>query len=499
MASEKPSFVSRETTTREVSPLIHFTRSGYFLALVALLGAARPAHAQGSGTADAPGTADATARTEAPAKPEPPSGSPEAAAAETARLEKSEAPPLRLEDAIRLAMTNNERARKIPLRIETAEGQLERARTAFFPSLTAGGSGSLQDTADRNGRQLTTNGTLTLAQPLLNPSAFPQYAQSRHQLESEKWGAAQDRRVLGFDTARTFLQVLTAERVFEAAKRSAERAQGNLDDTQARVDAQLASTNDATRARIALATAQRSVAQAQGNVSKAYLQLGFLVGQRVQGPLAAPDRTTSSAERFGSTPAQALDAARDRRPDLRSAHERTEALRASAREPLYRLIPSLGAQAQLRVIPDPAATERLTSGNVSLNLTWQIFDAGARYADRKTRLAQADSQALDEQLLRRSVETDTRIAVAGLRAARDTYTIANDALAQAQLNVEETEILYRQGLARAIELTDANASRFDAEVTRATAKLQMEQAYLDLRFALGLDAVDDDGKGSASP
>ena len=58
----------------------------------------------------------------------------------------------------------------------------------------------------------------------------------------------------------------------------------------------------------------------------------------------------------------------------------------------------------------------------------------------------------------------------------------------------ETQILYRQGLARAIELTTANAQRFDAEVTRATAKLAMEQAYLDLRFALGLDAVGESGK-----
>lgn len=478
--------------------MIRFTRSGYVilpLVAAAFVGRATTAHAQAKPPAPTPTT---DARAEAPAKPEPPSGSAEASANEQARLEKSAAPPLRLEDAIRLAMTNNERARKIPLRVEAAQGQLERSRTAFFPSLTAGGTGTLQDTADKTGRQLSTNGTLTLAQPLLNPSAFPLYAQSRHQLESEKWGAEQDRRVLGFDTARTFLQVLTAERVLDAAKRSADRAQGNVDDTQARVDAQLASTNDATRARIAYASAQRAVAQAQGNVSKAYLQLGFLVGQRVEGPLAEPDRTTSSAERFGSTPAQALEAARERRADLRSAHERTESLRLSASEPLYRLIPSLGAQAQLRVVPDPTATERLTSGNVSLNLTWQIFDAGARYADRKTRLAQADSQALDEQLLRRSVETDTRIAVVGLRAARDAYNIANEALAQAQLNVEETEILYRQGLARAIELTDANASRYDAEVTRASAKLQMEQAYLDLRFALGLDAIDG-GKGPTSP
>jgi len=45
---------------------------------------------------------------------------------------------LRMEDAIRLALMNNERALKAPLRVETAEGQVDRARTAFFPSLVFG-------------------------------------------------------------------------------------------------------------------------------------------------------------------------------------------------------------------------------------------------------------------------------------------------------------------------------------------------------------------------
>ncbi|MEA2751569.1 MAG: hypothetical protein QOI41_5712, partial [Myxococcales bacterium] len=77
------------------------------------------------------------------------------------------------------------------------------------------------------------------------------------------------------------------------------------------------------------------------------------------------------------------------------------------------------------------------------------------------------------------------------RTARDAYRIAGEAVAASQKLVEEEEILYRQGLARAIEVTTANSQRFDAEVSRASAKLSMEQAYLDLRFALGLAPIDE--------
>lgn len=401
--------------------------------------------------------------------------------------------PLRLEDAVRTALKNNERARKAPMRVEAAAGQLDRARGAFFPTLQAAGSGTLRAQEDRTGRALTTQATATVSQPLLNPSAFPLYGQASRQLESEKWGAVQDRRLVAYETARAFVQALTAERVHEAAKRRLDRARANLENAEARAAAQLASTNDATKSRLELASSQREVALAEASVGRAYVQLGFLVGAKVTPPLAPPDRTTKAAEAFESAPNDQIKAALGRRADVLASHERTEALRHSAAEPLYRLAPSLTAQGQMRVLPDPLPSEKAHEETATLNLVWNIFDAGFRYADRRTRLAQAESQALDESLLRRSVEADVATAVITLRAAREAFRIAEDALKAATANSEETEILYKQGLARALELTDANARRFDAEVARASAKLTMEQAYLELRFALGFGPVEEEG------
>ncbi|MFI5299286.1 MAG: TolC family protein, partial [Polyangiales bacterium] len=68
-------------------------------------------------------------------------------------------------------------------------------------------------------------------------------------------------------------------------------------------------------------------------------------------------------------------------------------------------------------------------------------------------------------------------------------------VAAAKKNVDETAVLYKQGLARAIEVTDATASVFDAEITYETAKVSMEQAYFDVRQALGFGPLDlDDTK-----
>jgi outer membrane protein TolC len=405
---------------------------------------------------------------------------------------RAEEPPLTLQEAVDLALATNERAIKAPARVEAAVGGVDRARSAFLPTLTAVGSGAWSSNADRNGRNFAGDGIVIVNQPLVNPSAFPLYSQARHALTSERWGAVEDLRLLAFDTANAFVTALSTQQLLIAAQQRQERAQADMNDSAARAQAGLTSTNDVTRASLAVATAQAQVLAAQGNLQRAYLQLAYLIGRPVTGALVAPERTTSSARHGAWNPDEIARRAEDRRPDVKSANEHTEAMFQSAREPLYRLIPTLGLQATLRQIIDPGPTDIATSSSASLTLTWTIYDAGIRYADRRTRLAQAVSASLDEHALRRSVASDIAIAVAELRAARGVLQVAEEAVVTAQKNTDETTILYKQGLAKAIEVTDANATRYDTEVTLATAKLGMEQAYLNLRFALGLGPVSDE-------
>jgi outer membrane protein TolC len=75
-----------------------------------------------------------------------------------------------------------------------------------------------------------------------------------------------------------------------------------------------------------------------------------------------------------------------------------------------------------------------------------------------------------------------------LEAAQRALRQADAAAQAARVNVEETAILYRQGLAKAIELVDATDSRFEAEVAFSLAEFALAQSYLNLRQALGLDA-----------
>jgi len=415
---------------------------------------------------------------------------------------ESAAQGLTLEGAIRLALEKNERAEIAKLQVEVAEGELESARSEFLPTLTLGARLTAQPTREERSSSsdqgseessqpiFTSDATLTLRQPLLNPSAIPSYSRAGHALEAAKHGAVEDQRALAFDTSRAFVQVLAAERVVRAAEARLDRAKVNLDTAQARAEADLTSSNDVTRARLDMASASRDVAQSKGNLDRGRLELRLLVGQDVKGPLAPPEALSKTAEAFTANAPRLTRAALDQRPDVKAAHEQALAFRDAADEPLYRLAPSIDLVGQVSANPDPMSGRSWHEESVSLQLTWTIFDGGARYGAHRTRAAQAAAAELEERQLARTVDNDVQTALVALDTARATLRVAEAAMATARANSEETEVLYQEGLARAIELTDANARRFEAEVNLASAKLDVIDAYLQVRFAQGLPPVD---------
>jgi outer membrane protein TolC len=155
---------------------------------------------------------------------------------------------------------------------------------------------------------------------------------------------------------------------------------------------------------------------------------------------------------------------------------------------MMRLIPTVGLQAQ-ELTGNALPASRASDETLQATLTWTIFDQGVRYADKHSRDAQADIADLNLKMLGRTVDAQVRSAVALLVSAQSAFRAAGDSAKFAAQNVDETAILYRQGLAKAIELVDANDSRFTADVALSSAEFTMAQAYLGLRQALGLEPL----------
>jgi outer membrane protein TolC len=396
---------------------------------------------------------------------------------------------LTLDQAVQLTLSRNERAKISDLQVVVADAAVEKAFTAFLPLLTTQASATQHATAIKPPSN-SGQAAVTLSQPILNAPAFPLYAQAKRLADAQREQNVDDKRLLAFAAASAFFAVLNAQDVVQAATRQRDNAKANLTDTQARAKAQLSSSNDVTKAQVDLAGAQREVENDQGSLDNALVQLAFTLNAPAPAALIPPQPTLAAAVKPVGGPDQLVRFAADHRPDVRVVKYQATAAHDFASEPMLRLLPTLGAQGQaVATTTTSPITGRHDDETVTATLTWTLYDAGVRYADKHSRDAQAEIADLNTSLLLRNVDAQVRSAVALLGAAQLAFKDASDAAKLAAQNVDETAILYRQGLATALELVDANDSRFTAEVNYAAAEFAMAQAYLSLRQALGLDAL----------
>jgi outer membrane protein TolC len=399
---------------------------------------------------------------------------------------------LRIEDAVHLALTRNERARIADSQVIVAEAGVERARAGFLPVLSVSANETLREETSRDG-VVTTPGsagtaTVTFTQPLINLSVWPLYGQARQLLDAQRASSQDDKRTLGYDAARAFLGVLQSDAVVKAADRRLDAAKANLANTQARAQAGLTSSNDVTRAEIDLASAEREVQLDRGTVENLTISLAFVLNAQIGGPLAAPKELLVTAEKALPGTEELVRGALGRRPDVVSERHTLQAAHDFATEPLLRLAPTLSVSGQA------SATTFSSSGKTydelaTFKLSWTLYDASVRYADRHSRDAQAVIAQLNLEALERNVGAQVRSAVALLASSQSALKVAEDAMNASRLSLDETAILYKQGLAKALELVDATDQRFIAEVNYAAAQYSLVQAYLNLRQAAGVEVL----------
>jgi outer membrane protein TolC len=395
---------------------------------------------------------------------------------------------LTLEQAIELALTRNERAQISELNIAVADAGVQKAKVAFLPVLSAAGSDTWGP-FDKSPRD-TAKGSLVLSQPLITPSAFPLYSQAKELLASQRAQTIDDKRLLAYDAAKAFFAVLLADKVVQAAQRKLETAKADVADTTAQFKAQLVSSNDVTRAQVTEADTERELASDSGALDAAYVALEFTINAVVARNLAEPSALLAAGQAPPGSPEPLIAQGLAHRPDLVARARAGEAAHDFAREPHMRFYPTVGisatAQAQSTTI---IADGHDVDANIMLSAAWAIYDAGSRDADERSRNAQAEIADLTTATLRRTVDQEVRTAVAQLAAAQQAMGGAKDSMDAARKSADETKILYQQGLAKAIELVDANNDRFSAEVSYAEAEFTVATAYLALRQAIGLDPV----------
>jgi outer membrane protein TolC len=404
------------------------------------------------------------------------------------------AEPITLEQVVALAIERNERARASAAEAEAAARRIERARAFFFPDLTITGTYTrrLHETVRTIGgstvviqRHNALAAQANLVVPLYDARLFPIYRQAKLEGEAADLVAAEQRRVLGYESADAFLMVLSQEQVVEAAVRRMEFSSTALRDMRARAEAGLVSSNDVTRGELEAVTAERELSATRASAAIARLELGYLVDTPIEGSIATPEALLTEAGRPPPRADALIAFGLERRLDITAGRSRVLALEAAAEEPARRVIPSLAGVAQYRVTNERGLAGRTGDGFAGLIAAWPLWDGGERSAERAERQALARAEAARQDGRVRAVALDVRRALVALENAQSTQRVAASAADIAARNVRETAELYRQGLVGALEVADANLRLFEAEVALARERYALALAYLDLRASTG--------------
>ena len=127
----------------------------------------------------------------------------------------------------------------------------------------------------------------------------------------------------------------------------------------------------------------------------------------------------------------------------------------------------------------------LNSRQVSLGLSWPIFNRFQReqgVVNALTSLDNAEAQAADE---RRGVLADLRAAIAALEAARLTISITQTSVLAAEEDLRVQQERYRLGAATIVDVLTSQEALNQAEVDAVTARFDYVRARAAISALIG--------------
>jgi outer membrane protein TolC len=447
------------------------------------------------------------------------------ALAATARAEHT----LTLDDALALARTHNRDLREARARLVQAEAGIEVARAALLPTATAYGRYT------HNYKQVVFDftafqkGTVGLAEvirsstsdageaaalavyeeqanaaiaaatpiqiqlseqldsavnatvPLVAPSAWYSYDSAKAAAHSS--GATFDATVANvlLAVAQAYFAAAGVDELVAARQDAIRVADETFQVASARVTSNTGNPVDVMRAETALVRARQDLVEAENSRAAAYRALVTLIG-------------THEAFRVAPQPAQPpvpgdlgdlVRAARATRPELVSDRAAIDSAAASSRAAAWRWSPTLSAFGVAQAFNYTGFSGDKFFWAVGLRIDWTIYDGGLRDAQRHIADAQRAEAAARLELDIDTITDEVANARGTLETKRLGVAASERAVELAREALRIVRVQYESGVAKQLDLLQAQDSLVTAQVSLAQAHFDLSLAELQLARASG--------------
>lgn len=290
-----------------------------------------------------------------------------------------------------------------------------------------------------------------------------------------------DRRaILMLDVAKTYFQVLHAEKQVGVLRYSIKVDRQRLADARSQEKAGVTMPVDVARAEAGEAKTRNSLILAKSDVKNGRAMLALLIGvPEVKGPLTSGLAVPSTGWRLSAL----LPVAEAQRQDLIAARERVTTAAAALEAAWGEYFPSVSLNLTHYLSRDTFPNDVDWTSLLKINLP--LFSAGLIHADVRTAYSRLRQAKLAEDYIRRQVLKELRVAVENLRSDDKQIVQLTVQVKAARQGTRQAEAAFHAGVGTNLQRLIAHQGLQAAKLSLTTRKFARDIDYLHLLRVTG--------------
>ena len=342
------------------------------------------------------------------------------------------------------------------------------------------------------GRLNTWSAGISASMPLVNAQLWKSISISADQVELAVEKARESRLSTVTSVKQAYFAVLLAKEAFEVYKQVYENAVENFRQTEKKYNVQKASELDLTRAKSNVAAAVPNVYNAESSILLALWQLKAVMGLDLEREIDVMGSLEDYAQTMFRDMNEGESADLDRNTTLRQLDMQAQQLAKTVRMQQYAYIPTLSLSFTYSF---NAMTDNFKFSEyhwtpysfVGLSLSIPIFSGGQRlYTIKQTRV-QADELVLQRENTERQLRIGIHQNLQTMQTAMRTYDAAKDAVGTAQKAYNITAASYQLGKSTLTDLSNTELTLTQTQLQAAQAVYNFVVAKASLEQTLGYD------------
>jgi outer membrane protein TolC len=283
--------------------------------------------------------------------------------------------------------------------------------------------------------------------------------------------------------ADAYVGVLRARRALEVADSNVKSLESLVSDIGAMFERELVPKNDLLAVQVALADARQGRLRAANAAEIALAAYNRRVGEPLTRPVDLDDTLPVTAD-LPSDPGQLVQAAVEKRSELKALDEQATAYGQLAKTERARVLPQLSLTGAYNYLENTFLDDE-DFASVGVGVQWAVFDGG----QARKRAASLDRSRRATEQQRADVESlialQVRQSWLDVEETRQRIQVTADAVDQAEENLRIARERYGAGLGTQTQLLEAESLRVQALTNRDNAVLDAGLAKLKLARAVG--------------